>query len=77
MKNVELYFKAIDKGKFLVPEELIALAYEYAEKPVSLFQIKHEYDELLESDKMSGVVEDYILSLLSGRAKPLKRRVIL
>jgi len=76
MKNTKLYFKAVDKLGLQVPEELIFQAYFWAEGKVNLLIVKNEYDDLLEKDKLSPVLEDYILAVLSERAKPLERRYV-
>lgn len=77
MRPVELYFLALEKNELTAPEALIVKAYQYAEKPITPFQIMHEYEDVLDKDKLSDAVEDYCLAILSERAIPLERRRLL
>jgi len=58
-------------GKHKTPERFIYDAHEWNEQMVSLFTIKHEFEDAVFNDVLSDVIEDYCLAILSGRSIPL------
>lgn len=58
-------------GKRITPERFIYDAHEWNEQMVSLYTIQHEYEDITIDDKLSDVLEDYCLAILSERSRPI------
>jgi len=74
-KMIELFYNAIIFLDDFTEERFIYDAYFYAEKRVSIWQVKYELEDLIEKEKLSYTVEMYCYAVLSQKAIPLERSI--
>jgi len=69
--NIDIFSLAVNRLKTQTEERFVYDAYFYAEERVSIWQVKHELEDLHFENKISNVVEEYCFAVLSNKAKPL------